>query len=386
MTIESQMNTQRDTIMKRLILTLILPLILIACGGGTQAPDPIIPPVQVSTNDAFGAVLQQHQVPAIGGVYIEEGQVLEQFVLGVRKEGTSTQVSIDDRWHLGSITKSFTATLAAVLIEMEYLAWQTTIGEVFDANEYYQKYANVTLEQLLSHTGGIHGEIIDTPGWDNYFTRTDELMDQRKDMVSAILHMQGNGIGNFTYSNGSFVIAGAMMERIMGSSWEYLLEEYLLLPLDIQDVQYGAPTSDVVDGQLVGHDLISGSWSPVEATSLYSDNPKAMGPAGTLSMSLASLTKYVVDHMGGISGQSTILTSSSYERLHQKVSGTDYAMGWFINGTNVYHMGTNTLWYAHVGIDFGSKTVGVIAVTNVGGDRGTAVTDNIIDVLLDRNY
>ncbi len=49
-------------------------------------------------------------------------------------------------------------------------------------------------------------------------------------------------------------------------------------------------------------------------------------------------------------------------------------------------MGSNTMWYAHIGIDFGTKTVGVIAVTNVGGDRGVAVTDNIINVLLDRNY
>jgi hypothetical protein len=158
------------------------------------------------------------------------------------------------------------------------------------------------------------------------------------------------------------------------------------MPLGINDVQFGAPYEGTEHSQPYGHELVSGNWHPVSPTDPYSDNPKAMGPAGTLSMSLDSLILYVTAHMVGVNGQSSLLSQSSFEKLHQKIPGVDYAMGWFVDGTNIYHPGSNTMWYAHIGIDFGSKTVGVIAITNVGGDRGIAVTDNIINVLLDRNY
>lgn len=372
--------------MKQYIAMSLITLLLVACGGGSNTPKTVIPDIQLTTTEAFNEVLNQHVVPAIGGAYIEGDQIKENFVLGLRVQGSVEPLALADRWHLGSITKSFTSTLAAKLIELSYLEWNTKISEVFDINEYDSKYANVTLEQLLSHTGGIHADIRDVSGWLDYFTSTEDLLLQRTMMANDLMHMSGNTIGVHEYSNGSFVIAGAMLERIMGDSWEILLTDFVLTPLNIFDVQFGAPTDGWDNSQPYGHELLNGGWSPMSPDNAFSDNPKAMGPAGTLSMSLDSLSQYLIAHMIGKSGQSTLLEQSSFEKLHRKVSGTDYAMGWYVDGSNIYHPGSNTFWYAHIGIDFGSKTVGVIALTNVGGDRGIAVTDNIIDVLLDRNY
>lgn len=372
--------------MKQLIAIPLITLLMVACGGGSNTPETVIPDTQLTTTEAFNVVINQHAVPAIGGAYIEGDQVKEQFVLGLRVQGSIEPLALSDRWHLGSITKSFTATLAARLIEQSYLEWDTKISDVFDTNEYNPKYADVTLEQLLSHTGGIHADISDVTGWIDYFTSTEDLLLQRKMMVNYLMHMSGTTIGVHKYSNGSFVIAGAMLERIMGDSWEALMTDFVLTPLNIFDVQFGAPTDGYDNSQPYGHELLNGGWNPISPVNPFSDNPKAIGPAGTMSMSLDSLSQYLIAHMTGISGQSTLLEQSSFEKLHRRVSGTDYAMGWFVDGSNIYHSGSNTYWYAHIGIDFGAKTVGVIALTNVGGDRGIAVTDNIIDVLLDRNY
>ena len=372
--------------MKQLYISLLITALLLACGGSSDTPEQVIPDKQLTTSDAFAAILEQHSVPAIGGAYIEGSQVIEQFTLGSRVQGVINPILSTDRWHLGSVTKSFTSTLAAKIIELGYMDWNMRISDVFEVNEYEQKYAQVTLEQLLSHTGGIHGEIMDVPGWLDYFTNNEDIIVQRNSIVKELLQMSGNSIGAFKYSNGGYVIAGAMIERVMNENWETLLTDYVLTPLGIEDIQFGAPYDGVEYSQPYGHDFLNSSWHPVSPTDPFSDNPKVMGPAGTLSMSLDSLTLYVTAHMIGINGQSTLLAQSSFEKLHQTIPGTDYAMGWFVDGTNIYHPGSNTMWYAHIGIDFGSKTVGVIAMTNVGGDEGVAVTDNIVDVLLDRNY
>ena len=295
-------------------------------------------------------------------------------------------MSINDSWHIGSLTKSFTATLTAILVEQGQLSWSTSISDVFEEGEYSAKYSNVTIEQLLSHTGGIHSEIMGVIGWDNYFTSNDPVIQQRAQMSSDLLSMSGNGIGTFNYSNGSYVIAGHMLERIMIEQWEQLVSEYLLLPLGIRDAKFGAPDDGFTDSQPYGHRFENNTWTPVNPSETYSDNPKAMGPAGTINMSLDSLAKYTIEHLNGRSGNSPLLSQSGYEKLHTPLPGTEYALGWFISGTNVYHMGTNTMWYAHIGMDFGAKEIAVIALTNVGGDHAIAVTDNIIDVLLDRNY
>ncbi len=372
--------------MKRQIIFCIALIIVTACGGGSDEADKVIPDLVLSTDSAFEQVLRQHNVPAIAGAYIEQGNIVEQFAIGLRRTGSSASVAINDRWHLGSITKSFTATLTAVLVEQGFLSWDTTISDVFLTNEYASKYASVTIEQLLSNTGGIEASIQNVPNWESFFFKTNPVYEQRSELSSSLLHMNGHTVGSYNYSNGGFVIAGHMLERIMQSEWEPLLEEYVLSQIGIVDLQYGAPTDGFDASQPYGHQLQNGSWQAVNPDDPYSDNPLAMGPAGTISMSLQSLANYTIEHLNGRRGNSQLLSQDSFIRLHQAMAGNDYALGWFTRGTNVYHMGTNTLWYAHVGMDFGTKDIAVIALTNAGGDRGTAVTDNIIDVLLDRNY
>jgi Beta-lactamase class C and other penicillin binding proteins len=72
---------------------------------------------------------------------------------GFRKNGGTEKVTVDDKFHLGSVTKSMTATVAAMLVEQGKISWTTTIGEAFPElkSEIHPDYLGVTLEQLLSH-------------------------------------------------------------------------------------------------------------------------------------------------------------------------------------------------------------------------------------------
>src|SRR6185436_20028366 len=55
--------------------------------------------------------------PAMGVVIIRGGQVAERAVVGKRSMNGGPAATVDDRWHLGSITKSMTSTLAATMVE-----------------------------------------------------------------------------------------------------------------------------------------------------------------------------------------------------------------------------------------------------------------------------
>src|SRR5204863_2580593 len=60
-----------------------------------------------------------------------DGQVVASAANGERKRGSGVPIELGDRWHLGSITKSMTATMIARLIESGQMQWSDSIGGRF---------------------------------------------------------------------------------------------------------------------------------------------------------------------------------------------------------------------------------------------------------------
>ena len=78
-------------------------------------------------------------------------------VSGKRQADQSIAVILHDRWHIGSLTKSMTATIAMKLVEQGLIKLDSTILDVFPnlVGQIKSQYETVTLGQLLSHTGGL---------------------------------------------------------------------------------------------------------------------------------------------------------------------------------------------------------------------------------------
>ena len=64
-------------------------------------------------------------LPALGGGIIVGDRILAMGVSGTRKATGDTPVTLEDQWHIGSITKSVTATLTAILIKEGVLTPKT---------------------------------------------------------------------------------------------------------------------------------------------------------------------------------------------------------------------------------------------------------------------
>ena len=115
----------------------------------------------VTTNSTaiIEAIRKKHDVPALAMVVLKDGQIRDRAATGVRKLGDTTLVTTNDLWHIGSCTKSMTATLAARLVDEEKLTWTTTIAEVFPElkGKMNPQYETVTIEQLVMHRGGVPG-------------------------------------------------------------------------------------------------------------------------------------------------------------------------------------------------------------------------------------
>ena len=379
--------------------TILIGIVLILFGAivFVRGRDPKTPAIEYS--DPVSQMLEnirvKHNFPALAAAVIVDGKIVATNAVGFRKNGGTEKVTVDDKFHLGSVTKSMTATVAAMLVEQGKISWTTTIGEAFpeSKNEIHPDYPGVTLEQLLSHRGGAPG---DAPGdlWRNAWAAKGTAAEQRLAFIKGILARKPEAKPGtkYLYSNQGYTIAGVMLEKATGKTWEDLLRSMLFEPLGMTTAGFGAPASLNKVDQPWGHTkkMLSGS-EPVPPGP-GADNPLAISPAGAVHCSMGDLAKYAAFHMAGERGESKLLKAESFKKLHTAVADNDdYALGWRVlkrswaNGRALMHNGSNTMFYVVVWMA-PEKNCAVIVASNVGVDEAFAGCDEAAGKLIDQYF
>jgi len=348
------------------------------------APEPAASSPSADTAQSLETLRQRHDLPALAVVVVKNGKICDRAAVGVRKAGDPTSVTPEDEFHIGSCTKSMTATLAARLIEEGKLRWNTTLAEVFPElkSKMDRQYEAVTLEQLLTHRGGCPGEP-PAAAWSRAWQQRGTPTQQRYEFIQAVLALppQAAPGTEFIYSNQGYAVAGAMLERITGKPWETLMTEKLFRPLGMKSAGFGVPgTSGRVD-QPWGHVREGGTLRPVQK-----DNPPAIGPGGTVHCSLDDLARYLMTHLQRGQGGG-LLKPGTFRRLHTPPSGQDYACGWvsvdrpWAGGKALTHAGSNTMWYLVLWLA-PEKNFAVAVATNVAGSGAEKGCDEVAAAMI----
>ena len=376
---------------------LFTPLFLLlgACGSEDPFAAPDLPDdVGVAGDGTLAEVLEPIRaawdVPALGAILIHQGQVLETAAVGRRSLTSSERVTTQDLWHVGSLTMAMTATLAGVLVEAGHLDWTTTVAQALPdlAPIIRVEFHDVRLEELLSHTSGLGDDITSTPWW-NGVPHSDPLPAQRLALSTELMQSQaGAPRGEYFHSNGGYVVAAAMLEQVMDAQWEDLVVTRVFQPLGMFTADFGSPGRAGSLLQPWGHALESGSYRAVEPGP-GADIPEALGPAGTVHLSMDDYGKFAAAHIAGTRGVDGLVSAATFARLHQQASGTASGLGWLLgvrvwaNGIALHHEGSNQLWYANVWLA-PERDFGLLAVTNGGQERGFRTTEQTVLTLIER--
>ena len=318
---------------------------------------------------SLGDICQRHNLPALAVVVVKDGQICEREAVGVRKFGDPTPVTTNDVFHIGSCTKSMTATLAAMLIEEGKLKWDTTIAEIFPElrGKMNKQYEAVTVEQLLHHRGGVPGAP-PPDAWAQAWKETGTPTQQRREFIAAVLSQPPEAAPGtkMIYSNQGYAIIGAMLEKITGTNYETLLTEKLFKPLHMDSAGFGPPGTQGATDQPWGHTRKLLITMPVQL-----DNPPAITPAGRVHCSLDDLARFVMLHLQR-NPTNGLLKAETLARLHAPGQDGDYACGWVVlqrgwaGGNALMHNGSNTMWYLVMWLA-PEKNFAVIAATNIAG-------------------
>jgi CubicO group peptidase (beta-lactamase class C family) len=300
-----------------------------------QQSDSLFDPDRLS--GTLSALAWKYRVPG-AQLAIHHGGEIVAIEVGELEYGTGHRVTRDTAFPIGSISKTFTATVAMILVADGDLELDAPLGE--HVPELGDLGNEVTLRQVLSHTAGFAGgpgqEVPATASIRRY------VLDncRRQNLVLS----PGTG---FSYSNMGYVLVGHLIEVITGMSWWDAMESILLRPLGIEPTFIGVPGLRSLGRPLAtGHsvNIAVGRTRPVEQSSALAE-----APAGGLALSAADLVALGMTQLDG--GAPALLPAVYAEEMRQAVPSAEpfvSADGWGL-GLAVFGKGS-AAWVGHFGV------------------------------------
>lgn len=305
---------------------------------------------------------RQHGVPGASLAVWAPGGLTEA-ATGVLNVDTRVAATTDSVFQIGSITKTYTATLVMQLVEEGRIDLDDPVVRVLPdlrlGDE--EATAQVTMRHLLTHTSGIQGDFFDD------FGRGDDVLRRYVDGCADLGFSHPVG-ATMSYCNAGFGIAGRVVEVLTGGTWDRALHERLVEPLGLRRT-VTLPEEALRFRAAHGH---LGDVGEQPHLAPVWGLPRSLGPAGLICATAADVVAFAGMHLDG--GRSAdgkaVLAARQVEAMQapqvavpdQWTLGAHWGLGWILFDWDDRRV------YGHDG-----GTLGQSAFLRVVPDSGVAV-------------
>ena len=330
--------------------------LLAACGGGGGAAPPVgavvLAPVttlaagitqtaQPEVDQYMQGQLVEQRIPGITLVVVRDGTVVYGKGYGYADRETARPVKPEDRFEIGSISKSFTATAIMLLVEEGKISLDDKLDKFISAVP--PQWSGITIRHLLNHTSGLP-EYPD----DSIFAdlRANKILGEDDMLARFRAYSLGSEPGTkYRYCNVGYDILGIVVRRVTGKAYVDFLKERVFTPLGMHSARLVAPKPARADSA-IGYELKDGKHVPfitTDAMSVY----LGMAASG-IELSAMDMAKWdAALYTDKILKQSTLALMWTNNALVQAANADNpdiyYGLGWQLRTQNgkrwVYHSG-----------------------------------------------
>ncbi|GGP73071.1 serine hydrolase domain-containing protein [Streptomyces melanogenes] len=267
------------------------------CAAGPASAREAAPASHQVTQQAMDAAVRDG-VPGVIGVAQQDGRTWTGDS-GVADLRTGRERQAEDRYRVGSITKTFVATVILQLEAEGRLSLDDTVEHwlpgVVRGNGHDGK--KITLRRLLNHTSGIYNYTQD-PAFGQRIFGT-EFLQHRYDTYTprqlvdiAMTHAPNFEPGaSWRYSNTNFVLAGMVVEKATGHSYASEIERRILRPLHLRSTTVPGTDSRMPrpSGRAYSKLSTESTGRTYDVTAL---NPSMASSAGEMVSNSADLNRF----------------------------------------------------------------------------------------------
>ena len=316
-------------------------------------------------------------------------------------------VNTSSLFQIASVSKSFTATVMAQLVDEGKFKWTDTVKKLlpdfrmFPGDDYVTN--NMLVRDALLHSTGLVNEA------GTYFGNLGYDRDETYTML-GLLKPGFSFRSAYDYNNITFVVCSKLIEKYTGKSWEENVRERVFKPLGMTSSTMNADGFAAAKDVVTPHDWTYSGDGKATVLPLYGDEQAlnwltVIGPAGSLCSTVEDLIRYAQFHCnngyivnrdgeGNVVDTTFIMPRKAMLPLHRGYTVTSqdstmmrlYGMCWFIEQNNRYKL------YFHTGTSWGVtaicyfvpelKLAGCVLLNcEVGANPRYAIMRRVIDLV-----
>lgn len=308
-------------------------------------------------------IMKKWDVPGVAIGIVRDGKVIYSQGFGYKDVNNLSPVTSRTVMPIGSATKSFTAVVLCYLENKGILSLDEPIKTYIPDLKLYNSLLteNVTLRDCLCHRTGLSRH--DVHGM--------YCIKDRKSMVSNLEYLEPKYPfrSRLQYSNQMVMLAGYVAQVCTGKSWEELVQEIILNPLEMKhtylDIQSMKKDSDYSIGYNDG--CQESGYLTLEG----------LAPAGSINSCVEDMNKYLLfqlsDGMGILPKKymnqmhKVQMFGSPYSWRMEELSECNYGLCWFVDVYRNHKMidhGGNTLGFSALMTLLPEQNVGIIVLSN----------------------
>lgn len=270
-------------------------------------------------DDVVEARMKAQGIPGLTVAVQRDGQIVKRKGYGLASVELKAPATEDTIYEIGSITKSFTATLIMDLAEEGRIDLDVSILTYLP--DLPEAWKHVTVRHLLNHTSGIKSYT--SVGDFVKLTRNDHTPAEIVKLISnAPLEFEPGA--KWVYNNTGYYLLGMIAEKVTGNSFARELSERILKPLGMSRTRPSNPNG-IIPNRSEGYAKLFGlllNRDPITPTSAFS--------AGFLVSNVDDMLKWA-----SAQSEDTILSSESRAAMTRPTRLSDgadrpYGFGWVV--------------------------------------------------------
>ena len=296
--------------------------------------------------------LTTFDVPGISVGVLKDGKIVYAKGHGVRSLTTKKDMNDNTLVGVASNSKGFTCFALAMMIDEGKLNWDDPVRKHIPEFQLYDPWVteNFTVRDLVTHRSGMGlgaGDLMFFPEGNDFNV---------KDVINNVKYLEPETSfrSEFAYNNNMFIIAGEVLKRVSGLSWEDFIETKIMKPVGM--VNSKASYNRVKDRSNIIDAHTRAEGEVIQIPHDWSETANAAGGIVSNVHDMMTWAKFLMNDAVTESGE-RLLDKNLFHELWQLqtpliVSPGDwynsnfrgYGLGWFVTDVKggykqVYHTG-----------------------------------------------
>ncbi|NMH26649.1 serine hydrolase [Flavobacterium silvaticum] len=173
--------------------------------------------------------MKTFNVPGIAVGVVKDGQLIYAKGHGVASVKTKPKVDANTLFGIASNSKAFTSAALAILMDEGKLSWDDKVSKYIPEFKMYNDYVTTefTIRDLLTHRSGLGlgaGDLMVWPDGNDFGVQ--DIIDNLKFLKPTSAFRT-----KYDYDNLLYIVAGEIVHRVSGVSWEEFVETRLMQPV-----------------------------------------------------------------------------------------------------------------------------------------------------------